>query len=41
VVIIPRAEPGDTRTQLRSEGQGQTKRRKRLEDQNKEEISKN
>jgi len=35
-VKIPQAEPGDTRTQLQSKGQGQTGRGRRLEDQNKE-----
>jgi hypothetical protein len=38
-VKIPHAEPGDSRTHLWSKGQGQTKRG-RLEDQNKEQISK-
>jgi hypothetical protein len=40
MVIISHAEPGDTRIQLRSKGQGQYERRKGLESQNKEEISK-
>jgi hypothetical protein len=41
VVEIPSAQRGDARTQLWSKGQGQTERGRRLEDQNKEQISKN
>jgi hypothetical protein len=41
MVEITRAERGGTRTQLWSKGQGQTERGRRLEDQNKEQISKN
>jgi hypothetical protein len=36
IVNVTRAEPGDTRAQMWSKGQGQTERGRRLGDQNKE-----
>jgi hypothetical protein len=41
MVKIPCAEPGDTRTEWWGKGQEQTEKGRRLEDQNKEPISKN
>ena len=41
MVKIPRAKWGDRRTNVLSKGQGLIERERRLEDRNKEQISKN
>jgi hypothetical protein len=40
MIKLPRAQRGDTRTHLWSKEQGHTERGRRLEEENKEQISK-